>query len=77
MMTLARGPCGDAFLDAYTCFMRSEAEVKGTDCFDKMNLLTKCWTAYNPDDIAQKNGNNKSPKSSTGTGLSDSVQVAK
>lgn len=43
---MATGPCGVEFRDAFSCFHYSEAEPKGSDCFDAFKEMQDCFTKY-------------------------------
>lgn len=36
---MATGPCGVEFRDAFSCFHYSEAEPKGSDCYDDFKTM--------------------------------------
>lgn len=46
---MKEGPCGTHFLSAYECFLRSESEPQGADCFDNFVAMQTCMTEH-PDD---------------------------
>lgn len=39
---LREGACGEAFKGAFACFMRSQAEEKGSDCVEQFITLQSC-----------------------------------
>ncbi|KAG5670993.1 hypothetical protein PVAND_001218 [Polypedilum vanderplanki] len=43
---MATGPCGVEFRDAFSCFHYSEAEPKGTDCYDAFKTMQECMAQY-------------------------------
>lgn len=43
---MATGPCGVEFRDAFSCFHYSEAEPKGSDCFDAFQSMQDCFSKY-------------------------------
>lgn len=43
---MATGPCGNEFRDAFSCFHYSEAEPKGTDCYDAFKTMQDCMSQY-------------------------------
>ncbi|KAF3322339.1 Mitochondrial intermembrane space import and assembly protein 40 [Carex littledalei] len=45
---LRSGPCGTHFTDAFSCFLRSTSEEKGSDCVSPFIALQNCIKA-NPD----------------------------
>jgi intermembrane space import and assembly protein 40 len=42
----ATGPCGVEFREAFSCFHYSEAEPKGTDCYDAFKTMQECMANY-------------------------------
>jgi len=44
--SMAIGPCGVEFREAFSCFHYSEAEPKGTDCFEKFSDMNECMSKY-------------------------------
>lgn len=50
---MATGPCGVEFRNAFSCFHYSEAEPKGSDCYDLFKTMQDCMqkfpTLYNKD----------------------------
>ncbi|XP_018577193.1 mitochondrial intermembrane space import and assembly protein 40 [Anoplophora glabripennis] len=50
---MATGPCGVEFRNAFSCFHYSEAEPKGSDCYDLFKTMQTCMqnypTLYNKD----------------------------
>jgi mitochondrial intermembrane space import and assembly protein 40 len=43
---MATGPCGYEFREAFSCFHYSEAEPKGTDCYDAFKTMQECMSEY-------------------------------
>ncbi|KAL9893546.1 mitochondrial intermembrane space import and assembly protein 40-B [Glossina fuscipes] len=43
---MATGPCGVEFRDAFSCFHYSEADPKGSDCYDAFRTMQDCFTQY-------------------------------
>lgn len=43
---MATGPCGPQFRDAFSCFHYSEAEPKGSDCYEKFAEMQGCMHHY-------------------------------
>ncbi|KAF9109028.1 Oxidoreductase [Mortierella sp. AM989] len=43
---MAQPPCGDAFKEAFSCFVFSTAEPKGVDCVDKFKAMQDCFRAH-------------------------------
>merc|ERR1712083_711900 len=40
------GPCGIEFREAFSCFHYSEADPKGSDCFDKFVDMQECMKGH-------------------------------
>ncbi|XP_026318064.1 mitochondrial intermembrane space import and assembly protein 40-B [Hyposmocoma kahamanoa] len=43
---MATGPCGLQFRDAFSCFHYSDAEPKGSDCYEKFSVMQECMSQY-------------------------------
>jgi intermembrane space import and assembly protein 40 len=43
---MATGPCGVEFREAFSCFHYSEAEPKGSDCYDSFKTMQDCMGQY-------------------------------
>ena len=43
---MAHGPCGEDFKSAFSCFVHSEAEVKGSDCLTQFQAMQDCMVQY-------------------------------
>ncbi|XP_075148571.1 mitochondrial intermembrane space import and assembly protein 40-B [Haematobia irritans] len=43
---MATGPCGVQFREAFSCFHYSEADPKGSDCYDAFRTMQDCFTEY-------------------------------
>lgn len=43
---MAQPPCGEAFKEAFSCFVFSTAEPKGVDCVDKFKAMQDCFRAH-------------------------------
>lgn len=43
---MATGPCGVEFREAFSCFHYSEAEPKGSDCYDAFQTMQECFAKY-------------------------------
>ncbi|XP_063627714.1 mitochondrial intermembrane space import and assembly protein 40 [Cydia splendana] len=43
---MATGPCAQPFRDAFSCFHYSEAEPKGSDCYEKFSEMQACMANY-------------------------------
>lgn len=43
---MATGPCGVEFREAFSCFHFSEAEPKGSDCYDAFKTMQDCMGQY-------------------------------
>ena len=50
-------PCGEFFRDAFTCFVASKTEPKGTDCLELFTRMQDCFRAH--PDIYMKDENIK------------------
>ncbi|XP_049877619.1 mitochondrial intermembrane space import and assembly protein 40 [Pectinophora gossypiella] len=43
---MATGPCGTQFREAFSCFHYSEADPKGSDCYEKFSVMQDCMSHY-------------------------------
>lgn len=43
---MAKGPCGEEFKSAFSCFVFSEAEPKGSDCVSAFQAMQSCFQDY-------------------------------
>ncbi|XP_039758091.1 mitochondrial intermembrane space import and assembly protein 40-B [Pararge aegeria] len=43
---MATGPCGAQFREAFSCFHYSEAEPKGSDCYEKFSVMQDCMAQF-------------------------------
>jgi len=43
---MASGPCGYQFRSAFSCFHYSEAEPKGSDCFEEFVQMQECMSKH-------------------------------
>ncbi|EFX88170.1 mitochondrial intermembrane space import and assembly protein 40-B-like [Daphnia pulex] len=43
---MATGPCGVDFREAFSCFHYSDAEPKGSDCFESFKAMQECMSNY-------------------------------
>ena len=43
---MATGPCGVEFREAFSCFHYSEAEPKGSDCYEAFKTMQDCMAQY-------------------------------
>lgn len=43
---MATGPCGVEFRNAFSCFHYSEAEPKGSNCYDLFKTMQTCMQKY-------------------------------
>lgn len=43
---MATGPCGVEFREAFSCFHYSEAEPKGSDCYEVFSTMQSCFSQY-------------------------------
>mmetsp|Transcript_14155 Transcript_14155/g.30257 ORF Transcript_14155/g.30257 Transcript_14155/m.30257 type:complete len:116 (-) Transcript_14155:366-713(-) len=66
------GPCGEAFVGSFACFIRSEETDKGSDCIEHFKMLQECMMK-NPDafqefftERAEKEGGESKPEEKEG-----------
>ncbi|KAF9121463.1 Oxidoreductase [Mortierella sp. 14UC] len=50
---MAKPPCGDAFKEAFSCFVFSTEEPKGIDCVEKFKAMQDCFRAH-PENYADQ-----------------------
>lgn len=43
---MATGPCGVEFREAFSCFHYSEADPKGSDCYEAFSTMQSCFAKY-------------------------------
>ena len=43
---MKEGPCGDAFVVAYRCFLESKAEERGSDCLEQFQGMQACFVEH-------------------------------
>ncbi|XP_052866300.1 mitochondrial intermembrane space import and assembly protein 40 [Anopheles cruzii] len=43
---MAIGPCGVEFREAFSCFHYSQAEPKGSDCYEAFSTMNECMRNY-------------------------------
>ncbi|KAG0243370.1 Oxidoreductase [Actinomortierella wolfii] len=43
---MAKPPCGEAFKEAFSCFVYSTEEPKGIDCVEKFKAMQDCFRAH-------------------------------
>lgn len=43
---MATGPCGVDFREAFSCFHYSEADPKGSDCYEAFRKMQDCFQEY-------------------------------
>ncbi len=43
---MVQPPCGEKFKEAFSCFVYSTAEPKGSDCVDQFIEIQKCFQAH-------------------------------
>jgi len=81
---MAHGPCGEDFKSAFSCFVHSEAEVKGSDCLTQFQAMQDCMVQYpeiykDEDQDDEENARNNDPAAieptsqSVGNGENDDV----
>ena len=39
-------PCGEFFREAFSCFVASKTEPKGSDCLEKFSAMQDCFRAH-------------------------------
>ncbi|KAK3848325.1 MAG: hypothetical protein J3R72DRAFT_428810 [Linnemannia gamsii] len=50
---MAQPPCGDAFKEAFSCFVYSTEEPKGIECVEKFKAMQDCFRAH-PENYADQ-----------------------
>ncbi|KAF9904577.1 Oxidoreductase [Linnemannia zychae] len=50
---MAKPPCGDAFKEAFSCFVFSTEEPKGIECVEKFKAMQDCFRAH-PENYADQ-----------------------
>ena len=65
---MATGPCGVQFRDAFSCFHYSNAEPKGSDCYEAFRSMQECFTQY-PTVYNKAGGNDDSDNGNGDTDL--------
>ncbi|XP_067683730.1 mitochondrial intermembrane space import and assembly protein 40-B-like [Haliotis asinina] len=78
---MASGPCGVSFREAFSCFHYSEAEPKGSDCYQQFRAMQDCMTNYpelypSKDDEEEADKENKLNNDETKTESLESLTVA-
>eukprot|EP00897_Mesotaenium_endlicherianum_P005477 jgi/Mesen1/4958/ME000248S04240 len=43
---LRDGPCGESFVEAFTCYIKSKADEKGSDCIKPFLAMQTCIQAH-------------------------------
>uniref|UniRef100_A0A182PR06 CHCH domain-containing protein n=1 Tax=Anopheles epiroticus TaxID=199890 RepID=A0A182PR06_9DIPT len=43
---MAIGPCGNEFREAFSCFHYSQAQPKGSDCYEAFSTMNECMRNY-------------------------------
>ncbi|EGD81593.1 hypothetical protein PTSG_02308 [Salpingoeca rosetta] len=43
---MADGPCGETFKAAFSCFVYSQAEEKGSDCIQQFEAMHECFNQH-------------------------------
>lgn len=43
---MVQEPCGDTFKEAFSCFVYSKEEPKGSDCIEQFREMQKCFQAH-------------------------------
>lgn len=39
---MTKPPCGDVFKTAFSCFVNSESEIKGSECIEQFKAMREC-----------------------------------
>nr|CAH7759164.1 unnamed protein product [Callosobruchus chinensis] len=77
---MATGPCGVEFRNAFSCFHYSDAEPKGSDCYDLFKTMQVCMqkypTLYNKDMSDDDDLSNAIQQADSSEVKEDSVKVA-
>ncbi|XP_046542967.1 mitochondrial intermembrane space import and assembly protein 40-B-like [Haliotis rubra] len=79
---MASGPCGVSFREAFSCFHYSEAEPKGSDCYQQFRAMQDCMTSYpelypsKDDDEEEADKENRLNNDETKTETLESLTVA-
>jgi hypothetical protein len=50
---MTQGPCGETFKSAFSCFVYSESEPKGSECIEQFRAMQECFSKH--PDIYGKN----------------------
>ncbi|GAB1597957.1 mitochondrial intermembrane space import and assembly protein 40-like [Argonauta hians] len=58
---MASGPCGVQFREAFSCFHYSEAEPKGSECYEAFKTMQECMSGY-PDLYPSKDEEENTPE---------------
>nr|CAI5865187.1 unnamed protein product [Callosobruchus analis] len=76
---MATGPCGVEFRNAFSCFHYSDAEPKGSDCYDLFKTMQVCMqkypTLYNKDLSDDDDLSNAIQQADSSEGKQDSVKL--
>lgn len=43
---MAHGPCGEEFKEAFSCFVHSSSEIRGSECIPKFSAMQDCFRRY-------------------------------
>eukprot|EP01137_Pigoraptor_chileana_P013345 Opistho-2@66753 len=43
---MLKEPCGDAFREAFSCFVYSKEDPKGSDCIEQFKTMQKCFSEH-------------------------------
>jgi intermembrane space import and assembly protein 40 len=43
---MVQPPCGDTFKAAFSCFVYSKEEPKGSDCIEAFRTMQECFNKY-------------------------------
>ncbi|KAJ8908767.1 hypothetical protein NDN08_005472 [Rhodosorus marinus] len=76
--SMKEGPCGEVFLKAYRCFLESDEEPKGSDCYESFLEMHNCIESH-PDDYKLNDEEDKEALRAleTGGGPAEELGIAK
>ncbi|CAD5111423.1 DgyrCDS731 [Dimorphilus gyrociliatus] len=72
---MSSGPCGVPFREAFSCFHYSQADQKGSDCYEEFAKMTDCFRKY-PDIYAEPDGNKEENDTEESTPDASSEQTS-
>ncbi|XP_073816627.1 mitochondrial intermembrane space import and assembly protein 40-B [Musca autumnalis] len=71
---MATGPCGVQFREAFSCFHYSEADPKGSDCYEAFRTMQDCFTEY-PTVYNKSGGNGDDDEDGPGLDMSSMEDI--